>query len=102
MEKTHQQVISYGVPNYKGARICVPSTLNVKAWRQLVTNYDYRILAEYIEFGFPMNIDYNKFIPNTHIVNQSANCRPEGVNKYLQVETNKQAMLGPFNHHATF
>ena len=45
-----------------------------------------------------MNIDYNKFIPNTHIVNhKSANCRSEGVNKYFQVETNKKAMPGPFD-----
>ena len=31
LQKIHQQVSSYGVPNYKGARIRVPSTLNVKA-----------------------------------------------------------------------
>ena len=98
LQKIHEQVSSYGVPNYKGARIRVPSTLNVKAWRQLVENYDYKILAEYIEFGFPMNIDYDKFVPNKIIVNhKSANCRPEGVNKYFQVETSKHAMLGPFN-----
>ena len=41
---------------------------------------------------------YDKFVPNKYIVNhKSANCRPEGVNKYFQVETSKQAMLGPFN-----
>ena len=45
-----------------------------------------------------MNIDYNKFIPNTHIVNhKSASCSPEGVNKYFRVETSKQVMLGPFD-----
>ena len=45
-----------------------------------------------------MNIDYSKFKANTHIVNhKSANCRPEGVNKYFQVETSKQAMLSLFN-----
>ena len=78
LQKIHKQVSTYGVPNYKGACIRVPSTLNGKAWRQLVEDYDYKILAEYIEFRFPMNIDYNKFIPNTHIVNhKSASCRPE-------------------------
>ena len=98
LQKIHKEVSTYGVPNYKGARIRVPSTLNIKAWRQLVENYDYKILAEYIEFGFPMNIDYKKFIPNTHIVNhKSASCRPKGADKYFQVETSKQAMLGPFN-----
>ena len=45
-----------------------------------------------------MNINYNIFIPNTQIVNhKSANCRSEGVSKYLQVETKKQAKLGPFD-----
>ena len=98
LQKIHKQVSTYGVPNYKGARIHVPATLNVKAWRQLVQNYDYKILAEYIEFGFPMNIDYNKFKPNTHIINhKSASCRPDGVSKYFRIETSKQAMLGPFD-----
>ena len=98
LKNIHKQVKLYGVPNYKGARIRVPSTLNIKAWRQLVEHYDYKILAEYIEFGFPMNIDYNTFVPNTHIVNhKSAICRPEGVNKYFQIKTSKQAMLGPFD-----
>ena len=97
LQKIHSHVRTYGVPNYKGARIRVPSTLNVKAWRQLVENYDYKIIAEYIEFGFPMNINYNKFTPNTHIANhKSANYRPQGVTQYFQVETSKQAMLGPF------
>ena len=98
LEKNYHQVNSYGVLNYKGARTCVPSTLNVTAWRQLVTDYDYKILAEYLEFGFSMNIDYKKFMPNTQIVNQkSAISRLDGVSKYFQVKTKNQAILGPFD-----
>ena len=46
LQKIHKQVNTYGVPNYKGARIRVPSTLNVKAWTQLVDNYDCKMLGE--------------------------------------------------------
>ena len=56
LQNIDNQVKVYGVPNYKGARIRVPSTLNVKAWRQLVEHYDYKILAEYIEFGLSITI----------------------------------------------
>ena len=54
-------------PNYKGARIPIASDLKVHNWRYLIKDYDYKILAEYIQFGFPLTIDYNKFKYNTDI-----------------------------------
>ena len=59
-------------------------------------NYDYKILAEYIQFGFPLAIDYAKFCYNDNISNHfSAMCREKGVDKYFKVETSKNAILGP-------
>ena len=43
-------------------------------------------MAEYIQFGFPLAIDYNKCKYNTDI------------SRYFQVETSKYAILGPFEN----
>ena len=92
------KVRSYQLPNYKGARIPLVSDLKVQNWRYLIKNYDYKVLAEYIQFGFPLAINYTKFCYNTNVSNHfSAMCRDEGVNRYFKVETSKNAILGPFD-----
>ena len=67
-------------------------------WRYLIKNYDYKVLAEYIQFGFPLSLDYKKFVYNSSVSNHfSANCRQKGVEKYFQVETDKNAIWGHFD-----
>ena len=92
----HSKVAAFSVPNYKGARIQVPSGLNIPEWRYLLKNYDLKILGEYLQFGFPLNVDYDVFQFNEEVENHaSALQRPEGVDKYFNVEVEKQAMVGP-------
>ena len=43
---------SYKLPDYKGARIEVPSGLNIPAWHNLLKGYDLEILAEYLQYVF--------------------------------------------------
>ena len=43
----HEAVRTTNKPNYQRAHIAVPSGLQVPAWRQLVKEYDLKILAEY-------------------------------------------------------
>ena len=97
LNKLHNIVKSYGCPNYKGAQIPVLSGLNIKAWRQVLQGYDIVNLSEYLEFGFPLGVDYSLFefkrFDKNHL---SAVQRPEGVNKYFKVEVEKQAIFGPF------
>ena len=54
----HEAVKKTNKPNYQEAHVTVPSRLQVPAWRQLVKYYDFKILAEYVEFGFPLGVDY--------------------------------------------
>ena len=87
---------AFSVPNYKGARIQVPSSLNIPEWCYLLKNYDLKILGEYLQFGFPLNVDYDVFQFNEEVENHaSALQRSEGVDKYFNVEVGKQAMVGP-------
>ena len=87
---------AFSVPNYKGARIQVPSGLNIPEWRYLLKNYDLQILGEYLQFGFPLNVDYDIFQFNMETENHaSALQRPDGVSKYFNTEVEKEAMVGP-------
>ena len=99
LQTMHEAVLKYKVPNYQGARIPVPSDLNIRAWRRLLENYDLPIIAEYLEFGFPVNIDWNIFTGNKQIKNHSsAFMRATGVDKYFETETNAAAMIGPLEN----
>ena len=77
--------------------IPVLSGLNVKAWRQVLQGYDIVNLSEYLEFGFPLGVDYSlfefKIFDKNHL---STLQKPEGVNKYFKVEVEKHAIFGPF------
>ena len=93
----HEAVRNTNQPNYQKARIAVPSGLRVPAWRQLVKDYDLKILAEYVEFGFPLGVDYQIFKFSSFTKNHaSALLRPQGVDKYFKVEREKNLIYGPF------
>ena len=59
--------------------------------------YDIVNLCEYLKFGCPLGVDYLLFkfkeFDKNHL---SALQKPEGVNKYFQVEVEKHAIFGPF------
>ena len=98
LNKITNKVRSYQVLNYKGARIPLVSDRKVHNWRYLMENYDYKVLAEDIQFLFPLAIDYAKFSYNDNVSNHfSARCREKGVDGYFEVETSKNAILGPFD-----
>ena len=99
LKMLHKMVKNHGCANYKGARIPVLLGLNIKAWRQLLHDYDIVNLTEYLEFGFPLGVDYSlfKFKEFDNKNHLSALQKPDGVNKYFKVEiVEKQAMFGPF------
>ena len=99
LQTMYEAVKKYKVPNYQGARIPVPSGLNIRAWRKLLENYDLPIIAEYLEFGFPVNIDSSIFTGSKEVKNHaSAMMRSAGVDKYFKTETNAAAMIGPLEN----
>ena len=76
--------------------LLIPSGLNIYNWRRYLKEYKYKILCEYLAFGFPLNIDQNKFTFTADINNHSSARRsPEGVDKYFAVEITYKAMVGP-------
>ena len=88
----------YEVPNYKGARVRVVSQLDVKQWRHFFKNYKFNRLCDYVEFGFPLTLDYGNFSYNTEVENHpSATHFPNAVNDYLKTEISHNAIVGPLD-----
>ena len=94
----HTEVAKYNSPNYLGTQIKVPSGFNVSSWKYILKHYDLKILGQYLEYGFPLNLDYKVFQYNANINNhRSALENPRGVEKYFAMEVEKEAMAGPFD-----
>ena len=86
-------------PNYLGAQVKVISQLNIPQWRVLLKDYEFNRVVDYLEFGFPLSVDYSRFSYNEHIVNhKSALMFPEAVNTYLKVEKRHDAIVGPYHN----
>ena len=98
VNEIHTEVAKHGKPNYLGAQIRVPSGLNIQNWKNILKNYDLKILGQYLEYGFPLNLDYNLFQYNEMVDNhKSALQNSDGVVKYFATEVQKEAMTGPFD-----
>ena len=99
LNQMYTAVKEYNLPNYRGARIPVPSGLNIPMWRYILTDYDLPIIGDYLQFGFPINIDLEIFKYNTDIINHKSTLQTkEGVCKYFTTEVSKRAIMGSFDH----
>ena len=59
------QVRLTGMPNYIKAKVPVPSSLNINAWRTRLAKYSDESLVDHLEFGWPL--DYTAPAPPTPI-----------------------------------
>ena len=93
----HDTASKHNVPNYMGARVRVVSQLDIRQWRHLLANYEFSRVCDYVEFGFPISLDYKDFKYNTSVDNHpSASQFPEAVEDYLRTEMSYNAIVGPF------
>ena len=92
--KAHQSVKKYRQFNYQSSRIPVPSGLNIDNWRRYLVDYDLSILCEYLQYGFPLNVDYDNFHPITRVTNHASALRnPEAVDQYFADEVSYKASV---------
>ena len=82
--------------NFRGARIPLPSGLNIRQWRSMLRGYwDYNIV-EYLEFGWPIGIDRDALLVSEGRNHPSASAHPRDVEHYIATELGHSALLGPF------
>ena len=99
VQLAYKKAPRHNQPNYAGARIRVVSQLNVQQWRALLKDYKYNRVTDYIEFGFPLSLDYHVFQYNQQTQNHpSALNFPSHVDNYLKTEQQFKAVAGPFNN----
>ena len=94
--KLYQVVKSTGLPNCMGARIPVPSSLNIEAWRAYTTDSnDDHELIDFLQYGFP--IGYLGPVSNTSDIDNHASAVqfPDHVHNFVQEEIDEGAFLGP-------
>lgn len=86
------------LPNYLGARIYVPSALNVEQWRVVLIDYHDRDLCDLLEFGWP--VGYLKNMPPLAVKSNhpSAINNAQHIQLFIDKEKSFQAVLGPFKH----
>ena len=89
-------VVRDGRFNHKGARIALPSGMNISQWRRLLKGYfDYNII-DYIEYGWPIGIDRAAPLRSECKNHPSALAHPGDIEHYIATELGHQALLGPF------
>ena len=96
LAEIYTQVTAHGVPNYRGARVRVPSALNIVAWREREGDLADQSLVDCLEYGFPIGFNGSQ-PPVSDIPNHSsARANPAQVRKYLSTEAEHLAIAGPF------
>ncbi|CAH1255121.1 TMEM68 [Branchiostoma lanceolatum] len=91
----HARVRQSQVPNFRGARIPVPSSLNIAAWRSLLEGYHDADLCDLLEFGFPVNYESSQLPVVPHTNHPSALQYPSHVERYIRTELAHGATIGP-------
>ena len=97
VQKTHKVVVDSRESNYKSAGILVKANLNLKLWAEILTEYHDPQLLDYLQFGFPLCVNYDTFqhVPST-VNHLSATRFPDDVNIYFATELAHNSIAGPF------
>ena len=92
----YEKVRQTGVPNFKCARVPLPSNFNIHNWKKhLQHSPSHSDLLLYLEYGFPINYTSNH-PPVMECVNHSSALNfPTHVDNHIQLEIQHQAMVGP-------
>ena len=92
----YQKVRSTSVPNYMSARVPIPSQLNCDAWDTLLSDYHDNEICQFLRYGWPSN--YTAPTPPTPTVRNhpSALAHMAEVDRFIDKELSKGALLGPF------
>ena len=95
LAKIYDVVRETGMPNACGARLTLPTELNIPAWEKYLRGKDELLLA-YIKFGFPLG--YVGPVSDTvRTDNQpSARAYPAQVRGFIQKEMDLGGIVGPF------
>ena len=96
MLEIYSQVTATGQYNHTGARIRVPSGLNLDAWSLYLEGYSDPLLLDFLSFGWPANFSADSPLVPTFSNHPSGTAFPQHIQRYIDIEVGHQALLGPF------
>ena len=103
-QRTHNGVLKYifdavtatGHYNFAGARIRVPSGMDIDHWRRELASYHDNRIVDYLAYGWPINFDRNSPLEPTFRNHPSAMQFAQDVDYYIDTERGHGALAGPF------
>ena len=95
-----EHVHASGLPNYACCRIPLPhSNLNISVWREKLTGYEDKIVCEYLEYGFPLDVNKKQKLSYEERRNhKGARDFPQFIDKYFHRECTAGRVAGPFRY----
>ena len=91
-------VLSQGYPNVCGAKIPIPTHLNLDKSRELIQGYHDQEVVEFLTYGWPTNHCPGVPPPTINAVNHnSAVLHPEFFDNYIETEINLGVTMGPYD-----
>ena len=94
-----ERVHGSGLPNFRGCKIRVGVNFNVELWRSRLKDYEDKVVCEFIEFGFPLDVDKKKKLCyDVRKNHKGAREYPEFINTYFKKECNEARIAGPFSY----
>lgn len=93
------RVLAFGQYNFLGARLPVPSSLNLPLWRSKLRGYDDYAACDFLEFGWPVGLNYASSLSTDQFSrnHKGATDFPSAVDSYLSLELERGAVIGPFS-----
>ena len=98
------RVLAFGQYNFLGARLPVPSSLNLPLWRSKLRGYDDYAACDFLEFGWPVGLNYASSLSTDQFSrnHKGATDFPSAVDSYLSLELERGAVIGPFSSNPFF
>ena len=94
--KLYYDVRCSGLPNYMSVRQVIPSDLKCEAWEAALIDYHDSDVVDFLRYGWPVAYTAPR-IPVPIFKNHASATRfPQEIDKFIQKELDKNALLGPF------
>ena len=82
--------------NFAGARLRIPSQLNIEAWRRELVGYGDGRIVDFLAYGWPINFARGAPLQSTPGNHATARAYGEDVDHYVATELAHGALAGPF------
>lgn len=92
----YEEVKSYNLPNFLGAKKTLDSGLNLPQWDKVLATYHDNEICHFLRYGWPLG--YHKPTPPSSATenHHSANAFPAHIQAFIEEELSHKAIVGPF------